>query len=211
MKNVKLVCFDLDDTLIRDTDSVMIPCILNGKEKEQLTIIAREESGELDYISADHLSAKLFRGLVETDITDFFLTVAKPLDNIGYVVDALHGKGISCIVITVGPKQVAKAVCNIWGFDSYYGTEYEVVDGLFTGNITLYNNVNDKVRCLIDYCEKHNITPDECIAVGDGITDIPVFEYCGKSIAINAPLDVKMRATHSIDTDDLSGILRFIL
>lgn len=48
---VKLVCFDLDDTLIREIHSVMLPCILNGKEYEHSKIQAKEDSGELDYIT----------------------------------------------------------------------------------------------------------------------------------------------------------------
>ena len=33
MSKIKLVCFDLDETLIRDIHSVMYLCMLNGKEK----------------------------------------------------------------------------------------------------------------------------------------------------------------------------------
>ncbi len=65
---VKLVSFDLDDTLIREIHSVMLPCILNGKEQEHSVIQAREESGELDYITADYLRAELLSGLVESKI-----------------------------------------------------------------------------------------------------------------------------------------------
>ena len=49
----KTVCFDLDDTLIREIHSVMLPCILNGKEKEHSVIQEKEETGELDYITAE--------------------------------------------------------------------------------------------------------------------------------------------------------------
>lgn len=59
MGKFKLVCFDLDDTLIRDIHSVMLPCILNGKEKEHSFIQAQEEKGVIDYILADYLRAKL--------------------------------------------------------------------------------------------------------------------------------------------------------
>ena len=59
----KLVCFDLDDTLIRGIHSVMLPCILNGKEEEHAIIQEQEENGHLDYITADHMRAKLFCGL----------------------------------------------------------------------------------------------------------------------------------------------------
>jgi phosphoserine phosphatase len=123
----------------------------------------------------------------------------------------LHDKGFLCIVITVGPKQVAKAVYDIWGFDGFYGSDYEVVDGIFAGEIIVYNDSTDKVKCLMDFCERQNIHPEDCIAVGDGSTDIPVFEYCGKSIAINALPEVKEKATHFIDTQDLADILCFIV
>ena len=75
----KTVCFDLDDTLIREIHSVMLPCILNGKEKEHSVIQEKEETGELDYITADHLRAELFLGLDEAVIAERFLEVAKPL------------------------------------------------------------------------------------------------------------------------------------
>ena len=161
MKKKKLVCFDLDDTLIKDIDSVMIPCILNGKEKEQSIIKAREKSGEIDYVTADYLSVKLFKGLAEYKIKDSFFDAAKPLDNIGHAIDALHAAGFLCIVITVGPKQVAKAVCEIWGLDGYYGSDYETADGIFTGNIITYFSPEDKVKCLADFCEKHGIKFDK--------------------------------------------------
>ena len=211
MDKVKLVVFDLDDTLIRNIDSVMLPCILNGKEKEHLAIMSREKAGELDWIAADTLSAGLFKGLAESKLTDSFLDVTKPLDNIQNVVDSLHETGILCIVITVGPKQVAKAACNIWGFDDCYGSDYEVIDGMFTGKVCAFNYPEDKTNCLIDFCGKHNIAPENCVAIGDGVTDIPIFEYCGKSIAINALPDVQKKAMHSIDTQDLADIMRFII
>jgi len=131
MKNLKLVCFDLDDTLIREIHSVMLPCILNGKEKEHSLIQEQEEKGLLDYISADYLRSELLLGLEERKIAESFLEIAKPLKNIKSVAEALHEQNIKCIVITVGPKQVAKVVCDIWGFDYYYGSDYEVVEGVF--------------------------------------------------------------------------------
>ena len=211
MGKFKLVCFDLDDTLIYEIDSVMIPCIINGKENEQSAIREKEKAGQFDYVTADHMSASLFKGLQESKIKDSFLQVAKPIDNIGYVVDKLHENGMLCIVITVGPKQVAKAVSEIWGFDGHYGSDYEVIDGVFTGNLAKFVEAPDKIKCLMDFCGKNNIASGECIAVGDGVTDIPIFEYCAKAIAINAAPDVKLKATHAVDTQDLTDILKYIL
>jgi len=211
MKNLKLACFDLDDTLIREIHSVMLPCILNGKEREHSLIQEQEDQGVLNYISADYLRAELLLGLEEREIAQSFLKIAKPLKNIKSVVEALHKKNIKCIVITVGPKQVAKVVCDIWGFDDYYGSDYEVIDGIFTGKILNYIGAEQKIECLQDFCENNSIKPDECIAVGDGSTDIPIFEYCEKSIAINSSPKVQKSAMYAVDTDDLTDILKYIL
>lgn len=211
MGKLKLICFDLDDTLIREIHSVMLPCILNGKEKEHSFIQEKEEKGLINYISADYLRAELLLGLEERKIAQSFLEIAKPLKNIKSVVEALHKQNIKCIIITVGPKQVAKVVCNIWGFDDYYGSDYEVVEGVFTGKILNYIGAEQKISCLQDFCKNNSIKPEECIAVGDGSTDIPIFEYCGKSIAINSSQKVQKNALYAVDTDDLTDILKYIL
>jgi phosphoserine phosphatase len=211
MGKMKLVSFDLDDTLIREIHSVMLPCILNGKEKEHSFIQAQEEKGEINYMAADYLRAELLLGLEESGIAQSFLEIAKPINSIKNVVEALHERNIKCIVITVGPKQVAKVVCDIFGFDGYYGSEYEVVEGVFTGKILNYIGAQEKVECLQDFCKNNNIKPEECIAVGDGSTDIPIFEYCGKSIAINSSPKVCKSAMYAIETDDLIDILKCIL
>ncbi|WP_346930567.1 HAD family phosphatase [Clostridium sp.] len=211
MTKLKLVCFDLDDTLIREIHSVMLPCILNGKEKEHSFIQEQEEKGLLDYRAADYLRSELLLGLEECKIAQSFLEIAKPLKNIKSVVEALHEQNIKCIVITVGPKQVAKVVCDIWGFDDYYGSDYEVIEGVFTGKILNYIGAEQKIECLQDFCSNNGIKPEECIAVGDGLTDIPIFQYCGKSIAINSSPKVKKKAMYVVDTDDLTDTLKYIL
>jgi phosphoserine phosphatase len=210
MGNLKLVCFDLDDTLIREIHSVMLPCILNGKEKEHSLIQEQEEKGMIDYKSADYLRAELLSGLEECKIAKSFLEIAKPLKNIKNVVEALHEKSIKCIVITVGPRQVAKVVCDVWGFDDYYGSDYEVAEGVFTGKILNYIGAEQKISCLQDFCKNNSIKSDECMAVGDGSTDIPLFKYCGKSIAINSSPNVQKSALYVVDTDDLTDILKHI-
>ncbi len=211
MSQIKLVCFDLDDTLIRDIHSVMLPCILNNKEIEHSIIQEQEEKGLIDYESADYLRAQLLTGLQEVKIAQSIMEIIKPLKNIKNVVRALHEKNIKCIVITVGPRQVAKVVCDIWGFDAYYGSDYEVAEGVFTGRILKYIGAEQKIEYLIDYCKNNNIKSHECIAVGDGSTDIPIFQYSGKSIAINSSPKVRQSATYSVDTDDLTDILEYIL
>lgn len=210
MSKYKLVCFDLDDTITREIDSVTYLCVLAGKIEESNEITTRESAGEIYWIDADYMRAELFAGLSALDLKDKLTDYLKPLKNIDVVVKSLHEKGIKCIVVTAGPKQVSEAAAQLWGFDGYYGTDYEVENGVFTGKITQHIGERGKIACLDHYCAEHGIKPEECVAVGDGLTDLPLFEYSGMSIAINyAPVAVG-KATHYIRTDDLSDILQFI-
>lgn len=211
MSKTKLVCFDLDDTLTRDIHSVMYLCILNGNLEQLLEIEKREANGEFHWIEADYYKAKLIKGLSEAKVYEEINNILKPLKNISAVMKVLHQNNIKSIVVTAGPKQVARAAKEEWTLDGYYGSDYEVVNGIFTGKILKHIGDTGKIGCLKDYCGKHNISHDECIAVGDGITDIPLFEYCKTSIAINYAPSVVGKATYYIKTNDLYDIMQYIL
>lgn len=210
MSSTKLVCFDLDDTLIKDIHSVMYLSILNGKHKEIIEIEKREENGEFTWIEADHHKAKLAAGLEVKRLTTDFNLVLKPIGNISKAIETLHDWGYKCILITAGPIQVAEAACNAWAMDGYYGSDYEVSAGKFTGNIIKHIGDKGKICCLEEYCCDNKIDPRDCIAIGDGSSDIPLFQYCGSSIAINYREAVIGKATHYIKTNDLTDILQFI-
>ncbi|MDR2899264.1 MAG: HAD family phosphatase [Clostridiales bacterium] len=208
---IKLACFDLDDTLTRDIHSVMLLCILNGTLENMLEIEKLENDGKLNWIDADYQKAALVKGLSLEKLHKGFSEIIKPLKNICQTIHALNANGIKSIIITAGPVQVANEAKTLWGFDASYGSEYEVCNGVFTGKILTHIGDKGKTACLQNFCELNNILFDECIAIGDGSTDIPLFKYCGKSIAINACDSVINKAIYSITTDDMSDVLRFIL
>lgn len=207
---IKLACFDLDDTLTRELNSVMFLCMLNGKLGEAEVIEAEENAGRIHWIDADYEKAKLFQGLTTANLRESYLRAMRPLRNIRSTVRVLNGRGIRAIVITAGPRQIADIARDHWGMDAAYGSDYEVKEGAFTGKILHHLGDTGKVACLAHYCEANNLSPVECVAVGDGYTDLPLFDYCGKSIALNASADTAKRATHAVMTDDLADILPFI-
>lgn len=188
----------------------MLLCILNGKLEQFMEIEKLEKDG-LAWIEADFRKALLVKGLPEKRLYEEFSRIIQPISRIKETIDLLKKNHIHCIVITAGPKQVAYAAEKQWGFDASYGSDFGIERGVFTGEITQHIGDQGKIGCLKDYCQKHGITGSACIAVGDGSTDIPLFEYCGKSIAINARAHVIEKATYALRTNDLSDILPFIL
>lgn len=74
MSHIKLVCFDLDDTLIREIHSVMYLSILDGRLEELKEIEYHEAQGVYDWMQADYLKAELAKRLhikkLQENLTD---------------------------------------------------------------------------------------------------------------------------------------------
>lgn len=207
MKQLKAVCFDLDDTLLMKVYSVLFLCIINGHEAEAREVERRELAGEFDYVMADHLRAAYAKGLPVERLGQEFDRVLTPIKQIVPVVRQLHDQGVRCILITAGPRQVAELCSERWGMDHFDGSPYEVEDGCFTGKIARHIGSQGKVAILKEYLEREGIPPQACAAVGDGISDLPLFAYCGNSIALNYAPCVEGKARHYLRTDDLTDIL----
>lgn len=211
MADIRLVCFDLDDTLTREIDSVKLLCMLNDSLDPVLAIDRREAAGELHWIEADHHRARLLRGLAADRVREGFRRIMKPIEGILPAVESLHGAGMHTVLITAGPVQVARAAAEEWGFGGFYGSEYVVEDGIFIGEISSHIGDSGKVACLREYCAAHGIAPEECAAVGDGVTDLPLFRWCGLSIAFNGSPAAEMTATYAVRSGDLRDILPHLL
>jgi len=206
----KLFCFDMDGTLIRNTNSVKYLCVLNNKEKQLLEIEKREENKELSWIEADYLKAELIKGLSIEKITNHFSNCIKLINNIDYVIRYLKAQGIKNILVTAGPTQVANIIGELFDFDKVYGSNYEVENKIFTGRITEHLGEGGKLKSLLTYCKETGIEVNECVAVGDSDSDIDIFSKCGKSIAINYSEILIGKADIYLRTDDLNDILKYI-
>ncbi len=204
---IESLCFDMDGTLIRNTDSVRYLCELNGNLVALEEIEAMENSGEVSWIEADHLKAKLIEGLELAKVESEFARCIDLIHNIDSVLAYLKARRIHAVLITAGPTQVANVLGTRFGFDEVYGSRYEVKDAKFTGRITHHLGSSGKLNCLRDSCTKNGIALDHCVAIGDSESDLEVFKACGRSIAINYTAAAKQAATESTITEDLSDIL----
>lgn len=209
-KVFKIACFDMDGTLILNTNSVEYLCTINNK-KYQFGIIDREgiEKG-LSWIETDYIKAELMRGLSVEKISYLFDKYIVLIQGIEETVAYLKEKGFKVILVTSGPTVVAELVAKRYGFDMYFGSEYEVKDGLMTGKIIKHTGKFGKLSCLTEYCKEIGSSYDKCIAIGDGFSDIDLFEKCGKSVAINYEPCVEGKAGCYIKTGDLKDIIKFI-
>lgn len=79
------------------------------------------------------------------------------------------------------------------------------------GSIDLIVPGCHKASGLARLVERWNITPEQCVAFGDGGNDIEMLKYSGRSYAMeNAPENVKEAADTVCSSNDEDGVL-FVL
>jgi len=206
----KAVIFDMDGTLIRNTDSVTYLCLLHQVNQKILADINyRELHDEISWIDADYERAKLICGLSLEKIKTHFDHHIQLINGIEETINILKNRGVIKLLVTAGPKQVAEVITNRYGFDDHFGSEYETIDGQFTGRITFHMRDSGKVDCLRNGCKSRRISLKDCAAVGNSSSDIELFKVAGRSIALNADVVTRKLASCSVDTNNLSDILSF--
>lgn len=71
----------------------------------------------------------------------------------------------------------------------------------------IVHKANNKAIGIESLCKHIGISPNECIAFGDGGNDIEMLEFCGIGVAMgNASEEVKRHADHVTTTVDEEGI-----
>lgn len=210
-KKYKTVCFDMDGTLIRNTNSVEYLCQLSNKAQDVKEIEDKEKRDEISWIKADYLKARLFKGLEVREVSKNFGKNIKIIDNLEIVLNELKSRGIKVMLVTAGPIQVAEELNKLYKFDKIYGSDYEVINGKYTGLIKNHLGDNGKLDSVREFCNENSINLYEVVSIGDSASDLKVFEKVGKSIAINYSKSVIGKANKYILTNDLKDVLKFIL
>lgn len=90
------------------------------------------------------------------------------------------------------------------------GCNFVVASG--HGSIDLIYPGRHKASGLKHLVRPWNITPDQCLAFGDGGNDIEMLQYCAHSFAMaNAPDNVKKAAKNICPSNEKDGVLVTII
>ena len=184
-KEVRLVCFDMDATLIRmETINRIAQEASIGKRMEELTL--RAMSGEDDFRTNFLHRLKMLRG-VPWPVVERIAATMPYAQGLGNLMGRLHEAGIETAVITGNFNIFGEYLKRDFGFNHVFTTTPEVEDGTLTGNIC--GDIIDapaKSSILIKICSEKNIPLDCTIAVGDGANDIPMLATAAAAVAYNA-------------------------
>lgn len=205
-RNRRLVCFDMDSTLIQAEviDELAAEAGV-GDQVAEITEAAMR--GEIDFKESFRRRMALLEGMDESvlagvaerlPITEGAERLICNLKRLGYKVAILSG----------GFTYFAEYLQRKFGIDYVYANHLEFENGKLTGRVT--GEIVDgqrKAELLREIAKKERVELEQVIAVGDGANDLPMLSIAGLGIAFHAKPIVKEKARHSIATLGLDGIL----
>lgn len=205
-RNRRLVCFDMDSTLIQ-TEVIVELARRAGVGDQVHEITEAAMRGEIDFAESFRRRVGLLKGLEESVLQD--IACKLPLtEGVETLVSTLHQLGYKTAILSGGFTYFGRYLQEKLGFHYVYANELEIKDGKLTGrHIGTIVDGNKKAEYLQQIAEQEDIQLEQVIAIGDGANDLPMLNLAGLGIAFQAKTVVKENADHAISSLGLDAVL----
>jgi len=211
VKKVRLVVFDVDGTLTKVVSSWQFLHERLGTWDRGKQYAEQFFRGTITYEDWAKLDASLWRGLK-------LERVRQIVDSIPYtngaqdVITVLRRNGFKVVLLSAGLSLVTERIEREIGVDGSFANDLKVENGFLTGEVEVNVSVDNKDMVLLRMLKNFNLKIDECAAVGDDETMIPLFENVSLSIAFNPrSWVVEEQADVVVKGDDLREVLPYLL
>lgn len=203
----KMLIADMDSTMIRQE------CIDEladeaGVGVHVADITARAMNGELDFEAAIDERVALLRGL-DVAVIDRVLDNRITFMPGGYaLVQTMKMHGGYAALVSGGFTAFTARVAERLGFDEHRANTLDVDGGRLTGTVVRPILGQDaKLQALHEITKRLGLTPDQVIAVGDGMNDLLMLDAAGTGVALHGKPALQARCSARINHVDLTGLL----
>ena len=205
-RNRRLVCFDMDSTLIQ-TEVIDELADLAGVGEQVRAITESAMNGEIDFKESFKKRMALLEGLSEEVLHNVAINL--PITKGAHrLMRALKYYGYKTAILSGGFTYFGEYLQKELGIDYVHANQLEIKDGKLTGNyIGEIVDGQKKAEYLQAIADKEGIHINQTIAVGDGANDLPMLNLAGLGIAFHAKPTVKENAATSISSLGLDGVL----
>ena len=205
-RNRRLVCFDMDSTLIQ-TEVIVELAKRHGVGDKVHEITESAMRGEIDFKESFCRRIALLEGLSE-DVMQDIANNLPITDGADRLIAQLKALGYKIAILSGGFTYFGETLQKRFGIDYVFANNLEIKDGKLTGkHLGEIVDGERKAFLLKELAKKEGIQLEQVIAVGDGANDLPMLKLAGLGIAFHAKPIVKKNASHSISTVGLDGIL----
>lgn len=205
-RNRRLVCFDMDSTLI-EAEVIDELAKAAGVGEQVAAITEAAMRGELDFKQSFAQRLGLLQGLEET-VLESIASNLRLTEGAEKLIASLKKLGYKTAILSGGFEYFGRFLQQRLGIDYVYANQLEIEQGKLTGRVV--GEVVDggrKAELLAMLAAREGITLEQVIAVGDGANDLPMLNVAGLGIAFRAKPLVKASAEHAISTLGLDAIL----
>ncbi|WP_317930007.1 phosphoserine phosphatase SerB [Halioxenophilus sp. WMMB6] len=208
-KTRRLVCFDMDSTLI-EVEVIDELAKAAGVGEQVAAVTERAMRGELDFNESFSSRLATLRGLDESVLAA--IAEALPItEGAERLIATLKTMGYKTAILSGGFTYFARHLQQKLGIDYVYANELAVAEGKVTGEVQgEIINGERKAELLRELASREGLTLQQVIAVGDGANDIPMLSIAGLGIAFRAKPVVRAKARHAISKMGLDALLYLI-
>lgn len=166
----------------------------HGAEAAVAQAEADFRAGIIDTHQFTDRTAMLLLGL-QTETIERYMQSLPLVAGCAELIREMKGLGLRVILNTIGYRPLLTSVVRRLGVEAVSGVELVEAEGAITGVVARYFPLQEKIA----FAERHAVEMGgglgDVIAVGDGLSDIPLFEAVGASIAFNADPVTESQAT----------------
>ncbi|MFP4098306.1 MAG: phosphoserine phosphatase SerB [Alphaproteobacteria bacterium] len=202
----KLLLADMDSTIVT-TETLDELADFAGIKEQIAQITARAMNGELDFHNALRERVGLLKGL-ETKALQETLRATTLSPGAKTLIRTMNINTARCVLVSGGFTIFTERVASLCGFHFHYGNTLGIENEKLNGRVQdPILDKHAKVKYLEHHIEKMNITPQDCLTIGDGANDLPMLKKAGLGIGYHPKETVQKELTNCILYGDLTAAL----
>lgn len=207
LRRHKLVCFDMDSTLIGQEVIVELAQMAGVADKVS-EITEQAMRGEIDFSESFAKRVALLKD-VDIGVIDKIINERISFSEGAFAtISALKAMGCRTVLISGGFEPFAKHVADTLGMDKYFANPLMTMGDKLTGTVSeRVLDGKEKARIVARLADEMSIDMEEVVCVGDGANDLPMMAISDIGVAYKAKPIVRAKADCAINITGLEGVL----